>query len=74
MGGAYLKNRNQIINVGMIGRASSEDRRAFGGPGACSLGKSLKFEVIKRLKFTETVNPTIILNLLRSHHADLFGS
>ena len=35
-GGAYLKNRNQIINVGMIGHASSEDERVLGGPGHVS--------------------------------------
>ena len=27
-GGAYLKNREQIINVGLIGHASREDTRA----------------------------------------------
>ena len=31
---AYLKNRDRTINVGMIGRVSSEDRRVMGGPGA----------------------------------------
>ena len=37
-GGAYLKNRNQTINVnvGMIGHASSEDERILGGPGHVS--------------------------------------
>ena len=33
MGGAYLKNRDQIINVGMIGHASTEDTMALGGRG-----------------------------------------
>ena len=27
---AYLKNRDRTINVGMIGRVSSEDRRVMG--------------------------------------------
>ena len=35
--GAYLKNWDQIINVGMIGHANSEDTRVFfflGGGGS----------------------------------------
>ena len=36
-GGAYPKNRNQIISVGMIGRASFEDRKVMEGLGARSL-------------------------------------
>ena len=30
-GRAYLKNRDQIINVGMIGHESAEDTRLSGG-------------------------------------------
>ena len=33
MGGAYLKNWDQLINVGMIGRADVEDIRLLGGGG-----------------------------------------
>ena len=32
-GRAYLKNRDQIINVGMIGHESAEDTRLSGGSG-----------------------------------------
>ena len=32
-GGAYRKNRDQIINVGMTVHASSEDTRVLGGCG-----------------------------------------
>ena len=50
MGGAYLKNGVQIINVGMLGHASAEDTRLLGGPGACFLRKILKFEIFKLLE------------------------
>ena len=33
MGAAYLKNRNQINNVGMIGHSSAEDIKLLGGSG-----------------------------------------
>ena len=33
MGAAYLKNRNQINNVGMIGHSSAEEIKLLGGPG-----------------------------------------
>ena len=36
---AYLKNRDQIINLRMIGRANSEDTRILGELWACSSGK-----------------------------------
>ena len=32
-GGAHLKNRDQIINVGMAGRASAEDTKVSMGLG-----------------------------------------
>ena len=34
MGGAYLKNWDQLINVGMIGHADVEDIRLLGGGGS----------------------------------------
>ena len=50
-GGAYCKNRDHIINVEVIGDASSEDLGVLGGggggEGTCFPGKSLKFEVIE---------------------------
>ena len=45
-GVAYLVNQEQIL-VGMIGHARSEDIRLLEGSGACSPGKSFKFEVLK---------------------------
>ena len=30
---AYLKNRDQIVNVGVIGHASAEDTKVFYGGG-----------------------------------------
>ena len=36
IGGAYLKNRDQIINVGRIGHASSKDARLLGKSGHAS--------------------------------------
>ena len=69
MGGAYLKNWDQLINVGMIGHADVEDIRLLGGGGVWWHAPPGKI-----------ANPTIttliciILNLLRSHQADLFGS
>ena len=38
-GAAYLNNRYQIINVGMIGHASCEDTGTLGGTVACYPGK-----------------------------------
>ena len=48
--GEYPTNQDQIINVGMIGDASSEDARVLGGPVACSPRQILKFEVLKLLE------------------------
>ena len=47
---AYLKNRDQIINLRMIGRANSEDTRILGELWACSFGKKIKFEVLRLLE------------------------
>ena len=45
-GDAYLKNRDQIINIGMIGHASTKDIGVWGegegDPGACSPRKKMK--------------------------------
>ena len=41
-GGAYLKNRDQIISVGMIGHASSKDTRVLGGSGGMLPGKNFE--------------------------------
>ena len=77
---AYLKNRDRTINVGMIGRVSSEDRRVMGGPGAWPRKKISHLRSSNCWKCIEIDNPTIttlfciISNLLRSHQADAFGS
>ena len=48
--GAYLKNRDQIDNVGMIGHASSEDTWVLGESGGMLPQKILKFENLKLLE------------------------
>ena len=48
--GAYLKNRDQIINVGMISHASFRRHKGFRGGRGHGLPKNcLKFEVFKLL-------------------------
>ena len=49
-GGGVLKNRYNIINVGLIGHASSEDTKLLQGPGAYFPENLLKFEVLKLLE------------------------
>ena len=50
--GAYLKNRDQFVNVGVIGHASAEDTKVFyGGSGRGQLPrKILKFLILKLLE------------------------
>ena len=52
-GVAYLKNRDQIITVGIIGHASAEDTKLLGGggggPRVCSPGNILKFLILELL-------------------------
>ena len=50
MGGAYLKNPDQIITVGMIYHVSSKDTRVLGGSSGIHPCKNLKFEVLKLLE------------------------
>ena len=69
-GGAYFKNRDQKIDVGVIGHTSGEDTRPLERPGACFPGKSLKFENFKLLE----MHFCVILNILQSYDADHFGS
>ena len=40
MGGAYPKNQDQIIDVGMIGNSSAESTRLLGGLGVSSPEKT----------------------------------
>ena len=56
--GAYIKNQDQIINVGMTDRASSEDTGFQGGPGECFSRKVLILTSLSCWKFN-TVNSTI---------------
>ena len=45
--GVYLKNRDQIINGGMISHASTENTRILGGSGGIlTPGKSLNPQII----------------------------
>ena len=77
--GAYLRNRNQENNVGMLGHASAKDTRLWGGSGDMVPRKN--FEIwnpqIARNALKLSILPTqryfiyIILNLLRSHQAEL---
>ena len=44
MGDAYLKNRDQIINVGVIGHGHAEDTKLLGGSGGMLPWKN--FEIL----------------------------
>ena len=64
----------------MIGNANAEERRLLRSRGTCSPGKILSLRSSVCWKCNEIVNPTItmlfciILNILRSHQADLLDS
>ena len=72
-GGAYLKNRDQIINVGMIGHESAEDIKFLGGSGGMLRRKNLRSSNCWKCTETVTTLFCIILNLLRSLQADHFA-
>ena len=50
LGGGMHKNTDQIINVGMIGHASSEDTRILRGDQGHTPPENVKFEVLKLLE------------------------
>ena len=82
--GTYLKNRCQIVDVGLIGYASTEAWRRHKGfrglRGTCSPGTILTFKVLKLLEMhwnCQSYHCHVILyllNILRSNRLDLFGS
>ena len=79
--GVYLKNRDQIINGGMISHASTENTRILGGSGGIlTPEKSLNLRSLDYWKYIEIVNSTIttlfciLLNILQFHQRTFFGS
>ena len=55
-GVAYLKNRDQIITVGIIGHASAEDTKLLGGGGSAGMLLRQHFEIF---------DPQIAVNILK---------
>ena len=54
---AYLKNRDQIINVGMIGHASTEDTRVLRCSGGTLPDTVLEFMILKLLEMYRNCQP-----------------